>query len=65
MQDYSESLKEKLIESYTCFVHSLYDSDKDQILLNHFPKLLEFIHKASDQKLNPTVVKNIIINFFL
>ena len=56
-QDYAEQLKENLIESYTCFVHSMQDIPecKDKIFL-HLQTVVQFIEKTCDESLNPTIV---------
>jgi len=55
--DYVEELKEKLIESFTCFIHSFaHESPHSEILMSHFFKLMEFIQHTCDSRVNPTIV---------
>jgi hypothetical protein len=54
--DYVEELKEKLIESYTCFVHTFATiPPQSDILMSHFFKLMEFIQHTCDSRVNPTI----------
>lgn len=62
--DYAEQLKEKLVESYICFVHCLGGTENGDILLDHFPNLFTFMAKVTQSDLNPTVVFEIIIYIF-
>ncbi|EAR88045.3 importin-beta amine-terminal domain protein (macronuclear) [Tetrahymena thermophila SB210] len=55
IQDYSEQLKEKLIESYTCVLHGINDTQQNPTFFNHCPKLVEFITLTCDKNLHPTV----------
>lgn len=54
--DYAEQLKEKLVESYICFVHCLGGTEHGDILIDHFPNLFTFMAKVTQSDLNPTVV---------
>lgn len=61
--DYSEQLKDKIVESYICFVHAYGGTENGDILLPHFNNLFSFLNKACDSSLNPTVVKNLVLYF--
>mmetsp|Transcript_119579 Transcript_119579/g.178654 ORF Transcript_119579/g.178654 Transcript_119579/m.178654 type:complete len:95 (+) Transcript_119579:378-662(+) len=54
-KEYSENLKDSLIEAYTCFIHSLGTSEHADYFIDKFPKLFLFMEKALDSRLNPTV----------
>jgi hypothetical protein len=56
-QEYAEQLKEKLVESYICFVHCFGGTEHSNLLLDHFPNLFGFLMKVSNTELNPTVVR--------
>jgi len=55
-QEYAESLKEKLIESFICITHGLNSKSQEMSLIKHLPTLMQFITTSCDKKLNPTVV---------
>ncbi|EGR27486.1 importin beta, putative, partial [Ichthyophthirius multifiliis] len=60
--DYSEQLKDKIIDAYTCVMHGINDAQPNRYFLQHIPKLVEFIYKTCEQQYHPTVeyVKNCI-----
>lgn len=60
--EYAEVLKENIIDSIVCIVHgALYNDEsgmnmeKLNLIKIHFPKLQEFIQKATSRKYNPTI----------
>lgn len=62
--DYVEELKEKLIESFTCFIHAFSTSPPySDIIMSRFFKLLEFIQHTCDARVNPTIVIFIFLLF--
>ena len=69
--DFSEALKETLVDCYLCIIHGIYlnTNDKDVSIENSFQSLMSFMNLTCQPQLNPTIdyVKNclsIIVDFY-
>jgi hypothetical protein len=57
----ADTIKEKLVDSFTCILHGLADTPHKDSLIPIFPKLMHFFIVTDNKALNPTVVRPIII----
>lgn len=57
-RDYSDALKEVVLDCYLCLIHGIYynnELSQDAILESSFMKLIEFIKITSRREVNPTI----------
>eukprot|EP00331_Platyophrya_macrostoma_P035687 CAMPEP_0176440746 /NCGR_PEP_ID=MMETSP0127-20121128/20763_1 /TAXON_ID=938130 /ORGANISM="Platyophrya macrostoma, Strain WH" /LENGTH=849 /DNA_ID=CAMNT_0017825347 /DNA_START=37 /DNA_END=2586 /DNA_ORIENTATION=- len=54
-QEYLETLRESFLESFTCFVHGIEESDKSRELFQYLPKVLTFLKQTCNKLYNPTL----------
>lgn len=62
LNEYVEQLREHFIESFTCFVHGIEESDKSKELFNYLPKVITFLQETCNKLYNPTIVTSLIFN---
>eukprot|EP01016_Furgasonia_blochmanni_P047551 TRINITY_DN699_c0_g1_i9.p1 TRINITY_DN699_c0_g1~~TRINITY_DN699_c0_g1_i9.p1 ORF type:complete len:855 (-),score=333.77 TRINITY_DN699_c0_g1_i9:376-2940(-) len=53
--EYTEQLKEKLVESFICILHAFVDTPFQENVLTYIPKTIEFLQRTCNTKYNPTV----------
>lgn len=59
LNEYVEQLREHFIESFTCFVHGIEESDKSKELFNYLPKVIKFLQETCNKLYNPTIVTSL------
>ena len=53
--EYSDQLKEKLVEGYICVLHSITDYKRDQIFRNSINGIMSFLDQTTNIRVNPTI----------